>query len=80
MTNLQEENSQLKESVKEKEKKSLAMNTVVKDDMQYLFKLLQYNISYEMSTLKSNIGVIQQSLKSKCHFGKTYQNLLINTN
>ena len=27
-----------------------------------------YNISYEMSALKSNIGVIQQSMTSKCNF------------
>ena len=45
VTNLQAENSQLKESIKENEKKLLAMNMVVKDDTQYLLHLLQYNIS-----------------------------------
>lgn len=77
MTNLQAENSQLKESIKENEKKLLAMNSVVKDDTQYLLQLLQYNISllhqkdedlqtligYDLSILKSNLSVLQQSLE-----------------
>jgi hypothetical protein len=77
VTNLQAENSQLKESIKENEKKLLAMNSVVKDDTQYLLQLLQYNISllhqkdedlqtlieYDLSILKSNLSVLQQSLE-----------------
>ena len=77
MTTLQEENSQLKESINEKEKKMLALNTVVKDDTQYLLQLLQYNISllrqkdedlqtlikYDMSNLKSTLSVLQQNLE-----------------
>ena len=77
MTDLQEKNSQLEESIKEKENKMLALNAVVKDDMQYLLELLKYNISllrqkdenlqtlirYDLSILKSNLSVLQQSLE-----------------
>lgn len=77
MTDLQEKNSQLEESIKEKENKMLALNAVVKDDMQYLLELLKYNISllrqkdenlqtlirYDLSILKSNLNVLQQSLE-----------------
>ena len=54
VTNLQAENSQLKESIKENEKKLLAMNMVVKDDTQYLLQLLQYNISLLHQKMKTS--------------------------
>ena len=77
MTTLQEKNSQLEDYIKKKENESLAKNTVVKDDMQYLLELLQYNISllrqkdedlqtlirYDLSNLKSNLSVLQQNLE-----------------
>lgn len=77
MTTLQEKNSQLEDYIKKKESESLAKNTVVKDDMQYLLELLQYNISllrkkdehlqtlirYDLSNLKSNLSVLQQNLE-----------------
>ena len=77
MTTLQEENSQLKESINEKEKTMLALNTAVKDETQYLLQLLQYNISllrqkdedlqtlikYDMSNLKSTLSVLQQNME-----------------
>ena len=77
MTTLQEKNSQLEDYIKKKESESLAKNTVVKDDMQYLLQLLQYNISvlrqkdedlqalirYDLSNLKSNLSVLQQNLE-----------------
>jgi transcriptional regulator of aromatic amino acid metabolism len=77
VTTLQEKNSQLEDYIKKKESESLAKNTVVKDDMQYLLELLQYNISllrqkdedlqtlirYDLSNLKSNLSVLQQNLE-----------------
>jgi transcriptional regulator of aromatic amino acid metabolism len=77
VTTLQEKNSQLEDYIKKKENESLAKNTVVKDDMQYLLELLQYNISllrqkdedlqtlirYDLSNLKSNLSVLQQNLE-----------------
>lgn len=77
MTTLQEKNSQLEDYIKKKESESLAKNTVVKDDMQYLLELLQYNISllrkkdedlqtlirYDLANLKSNLSVLQQNLE-----------------
>jgi transcriptional regulator of aromatic amino acid metabolism len=77
VTTLQEKNSQLEDYMKKKENESLAKNTVVKDDMQYLLELLQYNISllrqkdedlqtlirYDLSNLKSNLSVLQQNLE-----------------
>jgi hypothetical protein len=76
VTTLQEKNSQLEDYIKKKESESLAKNTVVKDDMQYLLELLQYNISllrkkdehlqtlirYDLANLKSNLSVLQQNL------------------
>ena len=77
MTTLQEKNSQLEDYIKKKESESLAKNMVVKDDMQYLLQLLQYNISllrqkdedlqtlirYDLSNLRSNLSVLQQNLE-----------------
>jgi transcriptional regulator of aromatic amino acid metabolism len=77
VTTLQEKNSQLEDYIKKKESESLAKNTVVKDDMQYLLELLQYNISllrkkdedlqtlirYDLANLKSNLSVLQQNLE-----------------
>jgi hypothetical protein len=77
VTTLQEKNSQLEDYIKKKESESLAKNTVVKADMQYLLELLQYNISllrqkdehlqtlirYDLSNLKSNLSVLQQNLE-----------------
>lgn len=77
MTTLQEKNTQLEDYIKKKESESLAKNMVVKDDMQYLLQLLQYNISllrqkdedlqtlirYDLSNLRSNLSVLQQNLE-----------------
>ena len=77
MTTLQEKNNQLEDYIKKKESESLAKNIVVKDDMQYLLQLLQYNISllrqkdedlqtlirYDLSNLRSNLSVLQQNLE-----------------
>ena len=77
MTTLQEKNSQLEDYIKKKESESLAKNIVVKDDMQYLLQLLQYNISllrqkdedlqtlirYDLSNLRSNLSALQQNLE-----------------
>jgi hypothetical protein len=77
VTTLQEKNNQLEDYIKKKESESLAKNIVVKDDMQYLLQLLQYNISllrqkdedlqtlirYDLSNLRSNLSVLQQNLE-----------------
>ena len=77
MTTLQEKNTQLEDYIKKKESESSAKNMVVKDDMQYLLQLLQYNISllrqkdedlqtlirYDLSNLRSNLSVLQQNLE-----------------
>lgn len=77
MTTLQEKNTQLEDYIKKKESESLAKNMVVKDDMQYLLQLLQYNISllrqkdedlqtlirYDLSNLRNNLSVLQQNLE-----------------